>query len=76
MLKFNLPLICHANMLYIPLDLFGKAVITMKRTNSYHAIRSAAINGCSSIAFPLISSGTYGYPKDQVLKIAIDAIRE
>lgn len=41
-----------------------------------NALLAAKKQGDLSVAFPLISSGTFGFPKDQVLRIAIDAISD
>lgn len=41
-----------------------------------NALLKARMMSLRSIAFPLISSGTFGFPKDKVMRVAIDAVSD
>lgn len=46
------------------------------RSAYLESLKLAEKNHCESIAFPLISSGIYGYPKDEALEMARQSIGE
>ncbi len=74
---FNLParFIIHAAG---PVYLHGKKEQNEKylRAAYINVLKRATENNCESIAFPLISSGIYSYPKDEALQVATSAIQE
>ena len=71
---FSLPAkyIIHA---VSPLYIDGKSGEEEKLRSCYRkSLALATENGIHSIAFPLISTGGFGYPKEQGIRIAVDEI--
>ena len=71
-LKLPAKYIIHA---VSPLYIDGESGEEEKLRSCYKkSLKLARENKCKSIAFPLISAGGFGYPKEEAMRIAVDEI--
>lgn len=54
----------------------GHGEAQLLRSCYAESLRLAEENHCQSVAFPMISTGVYGYPKDEAFRIAADTIED
>lgn len=74
---FNLPakyIIHAAGPVYQPGHYYESGQLL--RSTYLNALQKAVDLKCESVAFPLISSGLYGYPKEEALRVGTSAIEE
>ena len=60
-----------------PCYIDGESGEEKKLRNCYRrSLHLAAEHGCKSIAFPLIATGSFGYPKEEGMRVALDEIND